>query len=283
MTERATDADTPGPAPVRVMTFNVRYDTDEDGDLAWSHRKHRVASMIRFHRPDVIGLQEPLEHQLAYLQAQLPAYEWVGVGRLDGAAAGEHGPVGFRRDRFTLVDDDTFWLSETPTVPGSKQPEASYPRMATWAELRDAQTARRFVACNTHFQHRSATARAESARRLRTRLAAVADDVPAVVTGDLNCTEHDRPYAILTASELESEDARGDGRQLFDAQYLSEYAHHGPTVTFNRFRGDPDQKIDYVFVTDGVDVYQHGVLMDHWDGTPPSDHAPVVADVQFEV
>lgn len=286
MSHRATDADTPAPdvpASVRVMTFNVRYDTDGDGNLAWPHRKHRVASVIRFHRPDVLGLQEPLEHQLAYLQAQLPEYEWVGVGRLDGAAEGEHGPVGFRRDRFALVDDDTFWLSETPHVPGSKQPEASYPRMATWAELRDARTDRRFVACNTHLEHRSAAARAESARVLRTRLADVAGDAPAVVTGDLNCTENDRPYEILTASGSESEDTpEGDGRRLFDAQYRSEHEHHGPTVTFNRFRGDPDQKIDYVFVTDSAGVYQHGVVIDHWDGIPPSDHAPVVADVRFE-
>lgn len=260
---------------VRVMTFNVRYDTDEDGELAWPHRKHRVASVIRFHRPDVIGLQEPLEHQLAYLREQLPAYDWVGVGRVDGETEGEHGPVGFRRSRFALQDHNTFWLSETPHVSGSKHPEASYPRMATWAELRDRHTGRSFVACNTHFEHRSATAREESAGLVRRRLDDIASDTPAVVTGDLNCTETDHPYELLTAAD-------GDGCRLYDAQYHSEHGHHGPTVTFNRFDG-ATEKIDYVFVTDGLGVFQHAVVDDHWDGVPPSDHAPVVADVRFEV
>ena len=258
---------------VRVMTFNVRYDTEEDGDLAWPFRKHRVASVIRFHRPDVVGLQEPLEHQLAYLSEQLPAYDWVGVGRVDGETEGEHGPVGFRRDRFTLRDHNTFWLSETPHVSGSKHPEAAYPRMATWAELHDHDTDQSFVTCNTHFEHRSAAAREESAALLRRRLADIAGDTPAVVVGDLNCTETDRPYELLTAVD-------GDGHRLYDAQYAAEYGHHGPTVTFNRFDG-ATEKIDYVFVTDGPVVRQHAVVDDHWDGEPPSDHTPVVADVQF--
>lgn len=259
---------------IRVMTFNIRYDTDEDGDLAWPYRKERVASVIRFHQPDVVGLQEPLEHQLAFLQEQLPAYDWVGVGRVDGEDEGEHGPVGFRRDRFTLRDHDTFWLSETPHVRGSKHPEATYPRMATWAELHDERTNQTFVACNTHFEHASATAREESARILRRRLSAIAGDLPAVVTGDLNCTDTSRPYEILTTAD-------GDGRRLFDTQFCADYGHHGPTITFNRFDG-ATEKIDYVFVTDGFGVFQHAVVDDHWDGVPPSDHAPVVADVRFE-
>ena len=258
---------------VRVMTFNVRYDTAEDGDLAWPHRKEHVASVIRFHRPDVVGLQEPLEHQLDYLQEQLPAYDWVGVGRIDGETEGEHGPVGFRRDRFSLRDHNTFWLSETPHVTGSKHPEASYPRMATWVELHDERAGATFVACNTHFEHRSARAREESAHLLRRRLTDVAGDLPTVVVGDLNCTEDDPPYRVLTTVE-------GDGRRLYDAQYHAIYGHHGPTLTFNRFDGET-KKIDYVFVTEGVSAVQHAVVADHWDGEPPSDHAPVVADVRF--
>lgn len=259
---------------VRVMTFNVRYDTEADGDLAWPHRKAQVASIVRFHRPDVIGLQEPLEHQLSYLHAQLPNYEWVGVGRVDGETEGEHGPIGFCRDRFSLRDHDTFWLSETPQVTGSKHPAATYPRMATWAELFDERTNQSFVACNTHFQHQSPTAREQSARLLRRRLGDISGDLPAVVTGDLNCTDTSPPYEILTTAE-------GEGRQLFDTQYRSEHGHHGPTITFNRFEG-ATEKIDFVFVTDGFDVFQHAVVGDDWDGSPPSDHAPVAADVRFE-
>ena len=52
---------------MRVMTFNVRYDNPQDGADAWPHRRGHVASLIAFHDPDVIGLQEVLLHQRDHL------------------------------------------------------------------------------------------------------------------------------------------------------------------------------------------------------------------------
>lgn len=272
-------------ALLRAMTFNVRLDTERDGEQAWPARRERVASTIRFHRPAVVGLQEPLEHQFDFLREQLPGYDWVGVGRLDGESAGEYGPLGFDADRFDHVAHGTFWLSETPEVSGSKSWGASWPRMATWAVLDDSRTGRRLVACNTHFDHESERARVESARLVRTRLGDVVvdefagegvavDDVPVVLLGDFNCVAGSEPYDVLTADDPET------GLRLFDAQFRSDHGHHGPSVTFNRFQG-PTEKIDFVFVTGNAGVFQHGVVSETWDGGPPSDHAPVVADLRF--
>jgi endonuclease/exonuclease/phosphatase family metal-dependent hydrolase len=331
--------DGPSRDRLRAMSFNVRYDTAADGDRSWDDRKEMVASVIRFHRPEIVGLQEPLAHQFEYLRERLPEYEWVGEGRRAEDAVGEHNPVGYRRERFDRLDWDYFWLSETPDVPESVGWDAELPRILTWVELRDGHTGTRFVAVNTHFDHRGERARLESARLLRETVAELADasdasdgdggdggdggdtgaadrgredagrgrdvghgdtggGVPVVVTGDLNLTEADEPYAVLTGRVVPGEERTktsgrgedgpadatdgGPGRPLLDARYAAACPHHGPTTTFDLFEGEPDAKIDYVFVTPDVGVRQHAVIADHWDGRVPSDHRPVVAELSFD-
>lgn len=272
---------------LRVLSFNVRYDTPADGEQSWANRREMVASVVRFHRPALVGLQEPLAHQLSYLRESLPAYEWVGVGREDGAEAGEFVPIGVRSDRLAVVEWSTRWLSPTPTEPGSRDPDAAHPRILTRATVRDAETGTTFRAHNTHFDHESAAARRRGARQLRRTVAGT--DRPTIVTGDLNCTPGSTPYRLLTRGAGPEREAKGGAgiadadasRPLRDAHEVATY-HHGPTATFGQFSGRPTERIDYVLVTDGVAVRQHGVLADHWDGRVPSDHRPVLAEVRVE-
>lgn len=262
---------------LRVMTFNIRFDNPNDGPDAWPHRKDRAASVIRFHGADLVGVQEALKHQLDDLQERLPAYAWVGVGRADGREGGEYSAIFYRQDRFELLDHDTFWLSETPEVPGSKSWDAAIERIVTWAHFRDRRTGEVFYHFNTHFDHIGERARTESAKLIRQRIAAVAGDAPVVLTGDFNAVDSSMPYQILTGT------TPLDGAPsvtLRDAMRISEHGHHGPTTTWNGFTAiEPDRRIDYIFVNDRVDVRQHGILPDTWDGRFPSDHLPVVADV----
>ena len=84
------------------------------------NRRDRVASVIRFHKADLVGMREVLRDQIGDLEILLPQYGWIGVGRDDGADGGEFSPIFYRKDRFTVLDSGTFWLSETPEVTGSK-------------------------------------------------------------------------------------------------------------------------------------------------------------------
>lgn len=258
----------------RLMTFNVRYDTAADGDNAWERRRSHVASVVRFHAPDLVGLQEPLAHQYAYLREHLSDYDWEGTGRVDGDAEGEHCPVGWRHDRVRAGQSGTVWLSETPQTPGTSYPEAGKPRLVTWMQL--WVDGRPLFVCNTHFDHRSEEARIKSAEQIRRLVAGLRDghdDLPVVVLGDFNCTPESDPYRLLTTTDDVA------GTPLTDAKAAAEFPHHGPTATFEQFTGAPDRKIDHIFVTDEVAVRQHGVVADHWDGHPPSDHRPVIAEL----
>jgi endonuclease/exonuclease/phosphatase family metal-dependent hydrolase len=275
---RAAVADLPAPptpalARLRVMTFNIRFDNPEDGEDAWPKRRHKAASTIRFHAADVVGLQEALRNQIDDLRADLPALAWFGSGRT-AQRDGEHCAVLYRRDRLEVLAQDTFWLSETPSVAGSRSWDAALPRIVTWGRLRDRRTGAVVVVFNTHLDHLGEEARRQSARLLRKKVREIAGrSGPVVVTGDLNTTPDSEPLAILTAPGP-------DGSALTDAMTASLCPNHGPTSTWNGFKAiEPGRRIDFVLVRPPVAVLQHGILADTFDGRFPSDHLPVLAEV----
>ncbi|WP_234571584.1 endonuclease/exonuclease/phosphatase family protein [Rhodohalobacter sp. 614A] len=261
---------------IRVMTFNLRLDTSSDGSNAWPNRKEMVARTMRFHEADFVGIQEGLPHQLDELDEMLPYFKRIGVGR-NGTEEdeGEYSAIFYRESRFKLVNDNTFWLSETPNEAGSKGWDAALPRIVTWGEFKDTETDETFFVFNTHFDHIGETARAESAKLILHQILDIAEGKPVVLTGDFNTTENDPPYRILTKTN-------GNELPLEDAFYHSEYGHHGPTSTWNGFdKIVPDRRIDFIFTNTGFRVLQHAIIADHQDGRFPSDHLPVVAEIEF--
>ena len=104
-------------APLTVGTFNLRYDTPNDGPDAWPHRKNMVRDLVRFHDFDVFGTQEGLRHQLTDLTAA-NGLAFIGKGRDDGGEKGEHSAIVYKTDRLKVLKSGDFWLSETPERPG---------------------------------------------------------------------------------------------------------------------------------------------------------------------
>lgn len=261
-------------ASLRLMTYNLRVAAPRDDEPSWAQRRNAVASMIRFHTPDVVGVQEALPRMLDDLDTRLPSYDWVGTGR--DAGTDEHCALFFHTGRINLAHHDTFWLSETPTTPGSRSWDAAYPRVVTWAQLSGPDDAPAPYVFNTHFDHRSARARRESARLLRARIDAIAGPTPVALLGDLNTTPETAPYRLLT-------EENGTAPPLRDALPNAAVPHHGPVATFNGFDGTvhPDGRIDYVFVRGPLTVQRHGTLTDRWDGHFPSDHCPVLAELHL--
>jgi len=264
-----------GREPLRVMSFNIRYDNPADGADAWPARRAKAASMVRFHRADVAGLQEALPGQIADLEAALPDYGWFGSGR-SAEGDGEHCAVLFRKARLEVLAQGTFWLSETPEAAGSRSWDAALPRIVTWGRLRDRRDGAVFHLFNTHFDHVGETARRESARLLLRKVAGIAGpDGPVIVTGDFNATPDSEPYRILTARG-----EAGEPAGLADAKGASTCPHHGPTSTWNGFKAiEAGRRIDFILVRPPVGVLQHGILSDTFDGRFPSDHLPVIAEV----
>lgn len=256
--------------PIRAMTFNIRLDIASDGANAWPNRKAMVAALIQHQAPDLLGMQEVLLGQKRDLEAALPGYGMVGVGRDDGEEAGEFSPLAFRRDRFELLESGTFWLSETPGRPG-KGWDAAYPRIATWAILSDRRTGMRLRVLNTHFDHVGELARANSAAQIAQWVeSGPGAGSPTVVMGDFNAMPDSEPYRRL---------ANGAASGLVDTRGASRAPPYGPPGTFTGFdiTSNAAAPIDHIFVSSGFAVDSYAVITQHWGGRLPSDHYPVLA------
>ena len=254
---------------VRVMTFNIRYGTAEDGENAWPNRRSLVFEVIRDFRPDVLGVQEALDFQLKELHAALPGYEVVGVGRDDGVRAGEFSAILVDGSRFEVLDRGTFWFSDAPASPGSVSWGNRIPRICTWARVRDRTTDRRFTVYNVHWDHESQPSRERSADLLVDRITGRAHgDEPVLVMGDFNAGESNP--AFLTLVEAGVTGLRDTFRALHpDASDVG---------TFNGFEGRRDgEKIDAILASDGWCPRSAAIVGTARDGRYPSDHFPVTA------
>ena len=265
---------------LNVMSFNIRFANPGDGEHDWNHRRPLVKSVIQFHEADLIGVQEALRSQLEDMKKDMPEYEWFGVCRNDGSANpnpdGEFSAILYRKDRFEKLDGNTFWLSLTPDIPGSKDWDANITRIVTWAKFRDRTNNKIFYHFNTHFDHIGVQARAESAKLIREKINSIAGNEIVILTGDFNCSDQETPYQIITDPKARP--------QLSDALYKSKIPHHGPLASFaGNFRLDGliDHRIDFIFISDHVIVNKHAILSDNWNGNLASDHLPVLAEIKI--
>lgn len=254
-----------------VMTFNMRYDNPEDGQNNWRFRRERIAGVIKAQEVDVLGTQELLSNQFDDLSGLLTGYQGVGVGRLDGAESGEYCAVFFRKDRFTLLDSGTFWLSETPEVVGSLGWDGACERIATWVVLRD-RDGRELFFIDTHLDHVGQVARDEGVSLLMKRIETLSGGRPVILTGDFNS----EPGSSVVAH------VQKDG-VLHDAKAIAAQ-RSGTDWSFSDFGQIPEAErplLDYIFVSGDIEAVRYEVLPDTFDGGYVSDHAPVMAVVKI--
>ena len=192
-----TDQAAPADNHLKVMSFNIRYGTARDGDNHWDNRHELVIQTIKHDSPDLLGTQETLKFQADYLRKNLPDYAWFGRGRDASPDKGEQCAVFYRKSRFEKLAEGHFWLSPEPDKPGSRGWDAALPRMVTWVKLRDRQSGQSLFWFNTHFDHRGANARLESARLLARKVKELAGGEYFVVTGDFNAKVESKPYLAM--------------------------------------------------------------------------------------
>ncbi|MBN2264012.1 MAG: endonuclease/exonuclease/phosphatase family protein, partial [Prolixibacteraceae bacterium] len=146
----------------KLMTYNIRYATDNDLENSWENRKEAMVKLLKQYQPDIFGIQEGLHLQVEYLKKNLSNYAYVGVGRDDAQTQGEYSAIFYDTTLFSLVSTNTFWLSETPEKV-SLGWGANYHRVCTYGFLTHKASGREILVMNTHFDHQSELAREQSA------------------------------------------------------------------------------------------------------------------------
>lgn len=274
-------------APLRAMTFNIRYGTAGDGDNRWERRREMVIGVLREHRPQVAGLQEALRFQLDEIRAALPHFMEIGVGRDDGRTAGEYAAILYDEGRFTCDESGTFWLSETPETPGSRSWGAACTRICTWARLIGRGTDRGLSVFNVHLDHESAEARARGIEVVLRRMNTLARSEPVLLMGDFNAApDSETVRRVLSGGNQGMQDLRPGGF-VHRFAFVDVFAamHPGATGdgTYNGFAGRREgPRIDYLFATPELVPREARIVHDHEGGRYPSDHFPVMAVLDWQ-
>lgn len=253
------------------ITYNLRYDNPGDGINRWDLRKANVVDLIERYQPDVFGTQEGLNQQVVFLDNALTDYSYVGVGRHNGKQKGEYCALFYKTAQYNLIEQSTFWLSDTPNKV-SVGWDAALERICTYALLEDKQTGKRFYVFNTHFDHVGNVARQKSAQLIFSKISkSNPQNYPCVLMGDLNLTPETAPIQYLSSVLDETKTQAGENIS-------------GPEGTFNAFKHDEPviDRIDYIFISKGVGkVKQFKIIDDQVEKKYPSDHLPVLVEVEF--
>ena len=258
-------------APLVVVTFNVRMAPAADGPNRWELRRDLLREVIVGLAPDILCLQEPFADQIEWIAAALPGHRLIGVGREDGIRQGEWSAIFVRSDRCDVLGHGNFWLSETPEIPGSRSWDAGrHTRLCTWVHLRDHKTGARFRVFNSHWDHEGPEARLQSARLIAHRVAGDTDGLPAILTGDFNCTPESAPIQSLLHAAIPP----------FSDAFAAIGDQRSSEGTFHDFTGRSDgPRIDYILVTPGIEVARCEIIRERRASLYPSDHFPVRAEL----
>ncbi|RXR35540.1 endonuclease/exonuclease/phosphatase family protein [Flavobacterium piscinae] len=256
---------------LKVMTYNIRLDIASDGENSWPNRKEKVSDLIQFHEPDIFGIQEGLPHQVQYLDSVLLDYEAFGEGR-DGGKRGEHSSIFYKSNKFELIEFNTFWLSETPDAI-SKGWDAALNRICTFGLFKNKKTMQLIWVFNTHFDHVGEIARRKSAQLIQQKIEQVnSRNYPVIIMGDFNLEANSEPILFLSNLYVHS-------KKTSKLIYNSGGTFNG--FDFHKPIGS-DKEIDHIFVSKkSFEVKKYAVLTDSYSCKYPSDHFPVLVELDF--
>jgi endonuclease/exonuclease/phosphatase family metal-dependent hydrolase len=265
------------------MSFNIRRGTKQDGKNHWIFRRGMVRDVLKDYRPDVLGLQEALDFQIAEIHAMLPGYEMVNI-----ISSGDnkvlHNAIFYKTERFSLSEEGTFWYSDSPDEPESKGWGNFMPRSCTWAWLRDKESKQAFYFYNTHLDHLSPRSRKKSVILLSRRISARSYPDAFVLTGDFNSRERSKPIQYLKGKillNLKEEGQVVNPNPLMDT-FRVKYPNRRKVATFHGYRRFFFRfRLDYIFVPVTACVQDAQIIQLRKKKCYPSDHFPLFSRINL--
>ena len=250
---------------LKVMSYNIRLGSAQDGTNSWGLRYTATEEMLKDQQPDVFGVQEALEYQVRYIE-DMCGYESVGVGRENGKKEGEYMSIFWNKKTVSMLKWGTFWLSETPQKP-SRGWDAACFRTATWALRKDKATGDKFYFINTHLDHQGVQAQKNGLKLIMDKIAEINDDgYPVVLVGDFNMEPSNPNLSDLDAS-------------MQSARNIAEQTDSH--ATYNGW-GKSNTMIDYIYVSGFSSCPEYQTVTKRYaDRKFVSDHYPICARLIF--
>jgi len=255
--------------PVRVMTFNLRFENDFDGDNRWENRCELLAKTILTYGPDIVGTQEGKPSQLDFLCRRLTRYRISADSRRWDREC-QYPTLFYLEQSFRFLEGGEFWLSETPAVHRSKSWDSAFPRMVSYAHFEAGKTGQRLWSLVTHLDHISERARIEGAKMVRTWASGRKGAI--ILVGDFNDCPGSEVHQVLTFPNGPFLDT---WESLGRREDESSYTQHGFTGVGAKGR------IDWILATPEFQVIEATIGRDHEEGRYPSDHFPYWVDLKL--
>ena len=137
-------------------------------------------------------------------------------------------------------------------------------RICSWVLLKDKENGNKFIHLNTHLDHIGVEARKEGRKLIFEK--AESFSAPTIVTGDFNFAQGSDFYEGLVSGKLR------------DSKFAAEISDDG--VTYNAFGEYKGEIIDFIMVSPEINVKKYTIDTTKINGEYPSDHYPVVAEIE---
>ena len=255
---------------LKVVTFNIRCDFNQDGNQSFSYRKDLIFKKIEKENPDILCFQEVLPHVAVWLKENLSSYYVLGCGRSENLRD-EQMAIAYKKDKYNLISMETYWLSKTPHLPGSRYKEQSIcPRTCTEVLLEDLEENKVFRIINTHLDHEGSHARRLGLQQIINKVEenTFFKEVPTFLMGDFNAEPSSDELSIL----------RNDGR------YVNLTKDVG--ITYHGFLPEDEAEyIDYIYLKDNEKILNL-LSIEKWQDKVSdiwlSDHYPICAILKWK-
>ena len=251
------------------MTFNIRFENDNDGLNGWSYRRKSVVRLINHHRPSILGTQEGKRSQLSYLQENLPAYRIHAPDRIRDDDT-QCPTLFIKNTEFEVLEGKEQWLSKTPDFHLSKDWDSAFPRMMSYAKLRRKKSGTYLWVAVTHLDHIGTEARYNQAKIIADWAKSLKE--PVILMGDFNDNPGSPVHEVLTAPET----------TLRDTWQILNRKEDSKSFTNHGFDGIPQKtRMDWILISPHFCVTDATIIRDNKAGRYPSDHFPYCVDLEW--
>lgn len=237
-------------------------------------RSSQFADELLALAPDSMGVQEMNSIWVGRLSALADEYAYYGEPRDDISSVKETEMSGifYLKDKYDLLESDTFWISETPEVM-SIYPGAGCYRTCSYVVLRDRETGFTYAHLNTHLDNVSAAAQNLGGELIVQKAQALDEkyggNLTMVVTGDFNQYVTGEACAALLGAGFSNASDVAPGAE-------NQVTYHGwGEITSG-------QPIDFIFYSGGLQTQHYAVHTEQSGRAYTSDHYCISAEFDIE-
>jgi endonuclease/exonuclease/phosphatase family metal-dependent hydrolase len=254
---------------IKVISTNIRFENPADNTNNWPFRKDFWAKIIMSKTPDIISTQEGRKPQLMDAEKSLENYSHTYKNR--SWIEERMYPCIFVSEAWKVIDSGDRWLSETPDVPASSSFGSMFPRLMTYAHIKNKKSDIEIMVVNCHLDHMNSSTRDSQSKVLLNQIKKLNPTmVPTILTGDFNESPFESVRKNINDSKIVPIDP------WFDLHLEEEGTHH-------KFTGDNHEtkRIDWILSSEELSPLKAKILKHNDLGKYPSDHFPIFAHFKF--